>query len=76
MKGYLKGAGLIPQCVRCWSLRDVEKDKECPTCADKLNVVVTEVRWLVLNDVSHDLIDSDTYGVISAEQLLGLGEIN
>lgn len=75
MKGYLKGAGVIPQCIRCFSLRDPQ-DKHCPTCELLLDVIVTEVRWLALNDISHDAIDADAYGVISASQILGLGDIN
>lgn len=76
MKGYLKGAGVILQCTRCWSLRNVQDDKECPTCRQLLDLIVTEVRWLVLNDISTDIIDADTYGLVSSEQLQGRGTVH
>jgi hypothetical protein len=60
MKNQLKGAGLIAQCTRCFSLRD-QQDVDCPTCRHFFDAAVKQIRWLVLNDISNDVIDSDTY---------------
>ena len=75
MVGHLKGASVIQQCVRCYSLRS-PADAHCPTCAAMLNEVVTEVRWLALNDISTDIVDLETYGIVSSDELQGRGTIH
>jgi hypothetical protein len=54
MRGYLKAAGIIQQCTRCFSLRNLLGESDCPTCRTILHVTHTETRPLVLGEVSTD----------------------
>ena len=55
MRGYLKAAGVIHQCMRCWSLRDVVGEPgACPACLKLLGVISTETRPLAFADISED----------------------
>ena len=57
MRGYLKGAGIIHQCLKCYALRNVvEAPGECLSCRRLLNISYSEVRPLVLVDVSNDVM--------------------
>ncbi len=55
MRGYLKAAGVIHQCTRCWSLRDVVGEPgACPVCLKLLGVISTETRPLAFAGLSED----------------------
>lgn len=59
MKGYLKGASIVHQCPRCFTLRDpVTEPEYCVSCIRLLNVYTTELTVLPLADVS-----DDSYGI-------------
>jgi hypothetical protein len=65
MRGYLKAAGVIQQCTRCFSLRDlVQEEPACKTCWAILGITHTETRPLVLGEVSTD--DNPTVPSIGA----------
>ena len=55
MQGFLKAAGTIQQCTRCYALRDLTTEEvECASCRKLLNIRHTETRTLVLCDAEHD----------------------
>lgn len=55
MRGYLKASGVIHQCTRCYSLRNlVDEPEECPACRVLLGVRHTGTRVLPFGDISTD----------------------
>lgn len=54
MRGYLKGASVIRQCVRCFSIRFTGDEGECKTCRAVLDVATTECQLLPFCDLSTD----------------------
>jgi len=55
MRGYLKGAGVIRQCTRCYALRNLaEEPAGCPSCRSLLNEHTTTTMPLPFGDVSSD----------------------
>jgi hypothetical protein len=61
MRGYLKAAGTIEQCTKCYALRDLMTEPaECASCQSLLGIKHTETRSLALSDVSHDVEDKPT----------------
>lgn len=53
MRDYLKGASVIHQCTRCYSLRD-NNGTPCAMCLTKLQEVTTTTQPLPFGDISDD----------------------
>jgi hypothetical protein len=59
MRGYLKAASLIPQCTRCFSLREISAvyhPTPCQTCAKLLKVAHTKVQMIPFGDLESDMV--------------------
>ena len=79
MLGYLKSAGVIAQCVRCYSLRNLQDEQqECPTCTALLKVTTMAVRFLSFNEPSNDILDPElnAVGCVTTTMLQGRGTIH
>jgi hypothetical protein len=71
MRAYLKHVGLVHQCKRCFSLRDLALP-ECVTCREILRVHTTETQPLVMSGiVSDDNPTVPSYGTYTDNQTGG-----
>jgi hypothetical protein len=72
MLGYLKCVGVIAQCLRCYSLRNLrDEPRDCPTCKSLLKVSTVAVRLLSLVEPSDDILPPElgAVGCVTAEML-------